>query len=123
MTNNIQDTLKERGSRYGTMEENARITQSLMDVLMSGVSWGKCEQIHKECLHNVCAKMSRIVSGDPDYVDNPHDMAGYSTLLEKYLVKKEDVAKSVTIHAKEVGEFVPAYAKIDVYNKVNNLRD
>ena len=31
---NIKSTLKERGSRYGSFEDNARITQSLCDIML-----------------------------------------------------------------------------------------
>ncbi len=31
-------------------------------------------------------KMARIVNGDPNYIDNWHDIAGYATLVEQELI-------------------------------------
>jgi hypothetical protein len=34
-----------------------------------------------EALEMIASKMSRIVNGNPDKVDNWHDIAGYATLI------------------------------------------
>lgn len=88
----IESTLRERGSRYGTFEENARITQSLMEVLQTGQNFDKFEHMHKECVHMICHKLARMVCGDPNYDDNPRDIAGYATGLTKYLENKNGSA-------------------------------
>ena len=36
-------------------------------------------------LDMICNKMARIVNGDPNYIDNWHDIAGYATLVEQEL--------------------------------------
>lgn len=56
----IRKTLKQRGSRYGTFEENARITQGLLKVLSTSENYNHLEDMHRECLHMICHKMSRI---------------------------------------------------------------
>lgn len=86
----IESTLKERGSRYGKFEDNARITQQLIEVLLSAPNADKMHHMHKECLHMICHKMARIVCGDVLYTDNPHDIAGYATGLENYLKSLEN---------------------------------
>lgn len=85
----IEETLKERGSRYGTFEANADTTQSLMKVLAKGKSFPKMHDMHKEILHMICHKMGRMVNGDPNYIDNVHDIIGYAKGLEDYLIKWE----------------------------------
>ena len=82
-TESIDDTLKARGSRYGEFRDNARISQALQEVLERGVNYQETNQVHREALKFICQKMSRIVNGDPDYVDNWHDITGYATLAEK----------------------------------------
>ena len=82
-TESIDDTLKARGSRYGKFRDNARISQALEEVLKSGANYQETNQVHREALKFICQKMSRIVNGDPDYVDNWHDITGYATLAEK----------------------------------------
>jgi hypothetical protein len=85
----VEKTLEVRGSKYGTMENNANVTQLLMRVLKTGTSYESLDDMHLEVLHMIMHKISRMVNGDPDYVDNPHDIAGYAVLLENYLIQKE----------------------------------
>jgi len=79
--------LKERGSRYGSMEDNAAVTQGLMDVVMANPAYKDLPAVHKECIHMIFHKIARIVCGDPMYDDNPRDIAGYATLLEQWINK------------------------------------
>lgn len=93
---NINDTLKERGSRYGTMEDNSNVTQELMNVLAKyGKNSSELSNIHWECIHQIFFKISRMVSGDCMYVDNAHDIVGYAKLLEDYLIKNQSCNLSV----------------------------
>lgn len=87
MTNELKTTLDQRASKYGEFEDNARITQELCDVIKTAPSYSKLKNEHKEALHMIFHKVARMVCGDPDYPDNPHDIAGYATLLEKHLNK------------------------------------
>lgn len=101
MTNKIDDTLKERGSRYGSFEDNAEITQCLMEVVEKAPNYHKLSRQHKEAIHMIFHKVARCVCGDPDYTDNFHDAAGYSKLLEEFLIKKELTSKSFENQMKE----------------------
>lgn len=84
---NIEKTLNERGSNYGSIIDNASVTQSLMEVIKEkGVNYDKLSEVHIECIHMIFHKISRMVSGNVNYVDNVHDIAGYATLLEDYLI-------------------------------------
>lgn len=103
MSNNIEDTLKERGSRYGGIEGNSNVTQELMKTLEAwGENFGQLSNVHKECIHMIFHKISRMVSGDVDYIDNVHDIVGYAQLLENYLIKKEEDNKSINDPYREV---------------------
>jgi len=84
---NVSATLAQRGNRYGTIENNATLTQTLMDeVLVAAMRSGQVlTPVHKECLHMILHKVSRMVCGDQFYEDNPHDIAGYATLLEAFI--------------------------------------
>lgn len=77
---NIDETLKERGSRYGEFGEHARITQEIKRALQSGVSWEKMTDGQKEALEMVAHKMGRIANGDPSYDDSWKDLVGYAQL-------------------------------------------
>ena len=82
----IEQTLSERGSRYGNAVDNARVTQSMMDVILKAPSSGNLTPMHKETLHMICHKIARICCGDVWYSDNAHDIAGYAKLLEDFQV-------------------------------------
>lgn len=81
----IDKTLTERGTRYGTFMDNARIAQEMKGVVCQGGSWDKMKADQKEALEVICQKISRIVTGDPNYADNWHDIQGYAKLVEDRL--------------------------------------
>lgn len=85
----IEDTLKDRGERYGNFEDHAMITQRLKQVAREfsekSATRDKMDVHHWEALDMIFHKIGRILNGDPDYVDNWHDIAGYATLVEQIL--------------------------------------
>ena len=83
----IDTTLDVRKKNYGDFEDNSRITQSLYNVIKTAPNYDKLSNEHKEAFHMIFHKIARCVCGDCMYVDNIHDITGYSTLLEKYLIK------------------------------------
>ena len=83
----VEETLEQRGGRYGTFEANAYITQELMRVIAQGTNFHLLSDIHKEAYHMIMHKIGRSVNGDPWYDDNMHDVIGYAKLLEDYIKK------------------------------------
>lgn len=83
--NDILATLKERGSRYGHFSDRAKIGSDLRAIIHATPNWGKLSPPQAEALDTICSKMARILNGDPLYLDNWHDIAGYATLVEKIL--------------------------------------
>jgi len=81
--NNVSNTLSVRGSRYGEYSDVAKVTQDLMGVIEDAKSFSKLNDCQKTSLFMICNKIARAVSGDPNYEDNWHDIAGYATLAEK----------------------------------------
>lgn len=80
----INETLEQRGARYGEFSEVAETTYQLQEALKrSQPSSMTSSQII--ALDMICNKMARIVNGDPNYIDNWHDIAGYATLVEQEL--------------------------------------
>lgn len=77
----IAETLQERGSRYGSFEEHARITQNLKRAMTDSPNWSKLSDAQRESLEMVAHKMGRILNGDPNYHDSWHDMIGYTKLV------------------------------------------
>lgn len=87
----IQQTLKQRGSRYGKFEDHAKCAQNLQDVMRNHVSstgetgWSKLSPSAKQSLTVIADKIARILNGDATYDDNWIDIQGYAKLEENIL--------------------------------------
>lgn len=82
----IAATLAERGTRYGTFAEHARISQNLKAAMVDSPNWAKLRPDQKEALEMNAHKTARILNGDPDYHDSWHDITGYTKLVADTLV-------------------------------------
>ena len=78
----VENTLAERGKRYGDFSDHARICQMLKDVMKFAqvgacdlghetYPWDHLPHTHKQALEVIADKIARILSGDPNYADNP----------------------------------------------------
>ena len=81
----INNTLNERGERYGKFKDVAATTYALQEILRAAASHEHMTDDQVIALDMICNKMARIVNGDPNYIDNWHDIAGYATLVEQEL--------------------------------------
>ena len=84
----INATLNERGSRYGSFASHALITQNLKEVMKNSPNWDVLDPGQKEALEMVAHKIGRILNGDPNYDDSWVDIAGYTTLVANDLQGK-----------------------------------
>lgn len=84
----LEATLEARGMRYGEFTHNARVAQDLKDVFRKSDNWKRLEADQREALDIIASKISRLLTGDPDYPDNWHDIRGFSKLVEDRLIKK-----------------------------------
>lgn len=88
----IQNTLAERGARYGDFSDHALIAQELQTVMHTAetrdttgarmIGWHRLSAVQKQALTVIADKIARILSGDPNYTDNWHDIQGYAKLAE-----------------------------------------
>ena len=83
----LAGTLAARGTRYGSFETNGRIAQALKSVMRDSPNWSTLSGAQAEALDMFASKISRLLTGDPDYVDNWHDIQGYASLVEDTLTK------------------------------------
>lgn len=91
----IQETLQERGKRYGKFTDHAEVTQLLKQVIDDNLPSGRTrangrhgpflDPDQAEALDMICHKIGRILCGDPDYADSWHDIAGYALLVSQRL--------------------------------------
>lgn len=83
----VDEILAERGQRYGTFKDHAAIAQILktdIDLFLNARN-KRLQPDQKQALDVICDKIARIINGDPDYIDNWDDIAGYATLVSKRL--------------------------------------
>ncbi len=86
MTQDIDATLAERGSRYGTFVGHAFVTQNIKRAMQNSTNWNSLEPDQKECLEMLAHKVGRILNGDPNYHDSWHDIVGYTKLVADRLL-------------------------------------
>lgn len=89
----IEETLKERGDRYGSFEDHAKIAQALQDVIRGEDGWDYLAADQKQALTVICDKIARILNGDPKYRDNWHDIVGYAKLVDDRMAREEERMK------------------------------
>lgn len=86
----VKDMLAEREDRYGAFENQAMRSQELKAVLTKGQSsWYKMDAFQREASEMIAHKLARIMNGDPDYIDNWTDIAGYAQLVIDILEQRE----------------------------------
>ena len=84
----VNDILKKRGSRYGGLIDNAKVSQSLKSIFRLSKNWNNLPEDMQEALDNIALKTGRILTGDFNYDDNWKDIAGYAELVNKRLDKE-----------------------------------
>ena len=84
-TPEIQKTLEERGKRYGSFFDHANIAQCMKTAWWSYPGWQNLKNDQRQALEVIADKIARILNGDPNYVDNWHDIQGYAKLVEDRL--------------------------------------
>lgn len=78
----IDKTLEERQHTHGDFKANAACAQALKrDMVIYGTQ--QLSNVQLEAAHNICQKLARILTGNPNHADSWHDIAGYATLAER----------------------------------------
>lgn len=101
----IENTLQERGSRYGDFTDRAILAQKLQDCVreftkhnsdgMVVCPWDRLSPVKRQALTVIMDKIARILSGDPEYRDNWHDIQGYAKLAEDRCLDGDALAQGV----------------------------
>jgi len=80
----VEKTLAERGKRYGDFADHAKIAQNIKRGMQCS-GYDDLPDMHRQALEVIADKIARILSGDPNYADNWHDIQGYAKLVEDRL--------------------------------------
>lgn len=87
----INETLAERGNRYGSFSSHAKISQDLKNTIFTHANKNPATftPAQVEAIEMICHKLARIANGDPHYDDSWRDIAGYSQLIVDQLNGKD----------------------------------
>lgn len=87
----VEETLESRRQIYGgSFLEQSQIAQSFKNTIHNSPNWKRMKVDQREAVEMIATKLSRILYGDPNYIDSWHDIAGYATLIEKALRDSEE---------------------------------
>ena len=84
----VEDTLIERGKSYGDFTDNADYAQQIKQAFYESKNWHTMPTYMQEALDLIASKIGRMLSGDPFYADNWHDIGGYTTLVEQRIKQR-----------------------------------
>ena len=84
----VDSTLTERGKNYGDFTDNADYAQRIKQAFYESRSWHTMPTYMQEALDLIASKIGRMLSGDPFYADNWHDIGGYTTLVEQRIKQR-----------------------------------
>ncbi len=95
----IKDTLAERRKRYGSFVDNSTISQKIKETMRASPNWANLSTDKKECLEMIAYKISRLLTGDPEYHDNWHDIEGYARLVADEILRKQKEPDQIPLFA------------------------
>jgi hypothetical protein len=81
----MSDILDEREKTHGDYPQVSKMAQKLKRVMRRGENWRALDDTQRETLELIATKIGRILSGNPHEVDHWRDIAGYATLVERWL--------------------------------------
>ena len=81
----MTDILDERENTHGDYYRVAMMAQSIKEAMCVGDNWEELDDLQRESLEMIASKIGRILSGNPHEVDHWRDIAGYATLIERWL--------------------------------------
>lgn len=102
MNDKTTEILEERGKRYGRFSDHAEISQAIKLAMVlpthgGTMLWAKLDPDQKEALEMIAHKIGRILNGDPNYIDNWDDIAGYARLVaDRLRAYEEAFAQSIS---------------------------
>ena len=95
---NIKEVTDIREQRYGSLKVQGKLAQDLKDVAHNSSKWNKLLPYQKECIDMVMHKISRILEGDPKYIDSWRDIVGYVSRVVEFLADEDGASDSETLY-------------------------
>jgi hypothetical protein len=83
-----EETIISREAQHGSFKNVSDTAQNLKTVIRDSAHWDDLMNIQQEALDLIITKIARILSGNADFQDHWHDIAGYAILVEQFLKEK-----------------------------------
>lgn len=77
--------LEKRQTEYGDYRMQCSVKQPLLATAINAPNWPRLTNSQQESINMIFTKISRVLTGNPDHVDNWDDIAGYATLISKQI--------------------------------------
>lgn len=77
------ELLQSRQTTHGSFTDNARYSQGLKEFYRLAPAFAAMPDVQREALEMIACKISRILSGQSNFVDHWSDLAGYAELAKK----------------------------------------
>lgn len=81
----LDEILTERAEEYGDFACGARIGRDLMRICEHASSWQRMTSAEQYATIMICAKLARVLNGNPHHADSWHDIANYATLTVDHI--------------------------------------
>ena len=85
----IDDTLDKRNDTHGDFEDVANATNAIVMAMQYSTNWDELFPVQQQALHMIAVKIARILSGCAEEPDHWHDIAGYATLVERFVTQAD----------------------------------
>lgn len=108
----VEQTIEEREPKYGNYPKRACLAESINDLLTCGSM--PLKPFQKHALTMIAEKLSRITNGDPNIIDNWHDIAGYATLVERELRHEQANAAQLDLINTVLPEMTQSTLNVDI---------
>lgn len=95
----VDSVLDQRQGTHGDFSDNADIADAIQTIMQGAPNWKALSSVQRQALTNISSKISRILSGDPNYADNWVNIQGYAKLAQDRLPVPAAQVSSVNTQA------------------------
>jgi hypothetical protein len=111
----IEQTLEQREATHGDFADVAGYAQLMKDLLRNSIGYINMNDAQREACEAWLCKTARLMAGDVDHIDHPHDVAGYATLYVRACgARRVDRAVADAVAELEAAMAAPRYDAGDV---------
>jgi len=88
---NLDQTLLERGCRYGAFIDVANRTNNIFAAILNNApQLPSTTPLYREAIHMIAHKLARLVNGQINDLDSWHDIAGYAMLVHNQITADQE---------------------------------